>query len=365
MRLLADGIAPAYDELVRRYRRPLIAYAGSIVGGEAEDVVQEALTRAQASLQANPEIDPQRWLFRVVRNTALNHARDNSKHDHEELPDQLDGVPQPDEVLERRAALGALVAALRDLPEEQRAAIVKRELEGRSHDEIASSLAVSPGAVRQLIYRARRTLREGLGSLLPLPVVRQLAMARGQVEASGAAAGLGAGAAAAGGGGGLKVAAAVIVAGGSLIVGTSAQHDGSPAAPGSAEASPRHESAGPGSHGDGGGETTGGAGPSRPGDGDGPGAPDTGGGEGGDSEGDHDADGGGETGGGHEDEGGGEGEGEGGGEHEGEGSGGDEPPAEEDPPDGGKDGGGEADGGGETEGGGDKEEGGDAPGPPD
>jgi hypothetical protein len=63
---------------------------------------------------------------------------------------------------------------LRALPEPQRAALVMRELEGLSHEEIAAALGVSGGAARQAIYRARATLREGLGFLLPLPALRML-----------------------------------------------------------------------------------------------------------------------------------------------------------------------------------------------
>ena len=65
-----------------------------------------------------------------------------------------------------------LMQRLRDLPEPQRAAIVMRELEGLSHDEIAAALGLSGGGARQTIYRARQALRDGLGtavrSLLPV-----------------------------------------------------------------------------------------------------------------------------------------------------------------------------------------------------
>ena len=61
------------------------------------------------------------------------------------------------------------MAGLRELPEAQRAAIVMRELEGLSHEQISASLGLSSGAVRQSIYRARRALRQGIGLLLPMP----------------------------------------------------------------------------------------------------------------------------------------------------------------------------------------------------
>ena len=75
---------------------------------------------------------------------------------------------------ERREELTELMERLRALPEPQRAAIVMRELEGLSHEEIAAALGVSGGAARQAIYRARQALRDGLGLLLPLPLLQAL-----------------------------------------------------------------------------------------------------------------------------------------------------------------------------------------------
>ena len=65
------------------------------------------------------------------------------------------------------------MAGLRELPEPQRAAIVMRELEGLSHEQIAASLGLSGGAVSQSIYRARRALRDGAGLLVPMPLLRR------------------------------------------------------------------------------------------------------------------------------------------------------------------------------------------------
>ena len=102
---------------------------------------------------------------------------------------------------------------LRALPEPQRAAIVMRELEGLSHEEIAAALGVSGGAARQAIYRARTALRDGLGLLVPLPLLRTAVRPRrrgGRGGAGGAVAAAGAASAAGGGGaalGGLGAAA--------------------------------------------------------------------------------------------------------------------------------------------------------------
>ncbi len=220
--LVREGHELAFEEIVRRYRPPLVSFAAAIVPrAHAEDVVQEALAKAHRALSSgDAEISLRPWLYAIVRNRALNALRDEPAHDH--LDESFDGVPQPQDVAARREELAALTARLKGLPAPQREAIVKRELEGRSHDEIASALGLSVGAVRGLIYRARATLRDGAGMLFPMPVLRALLSPESTPDAvgvAGAAAGL-----AAGGGGGIALKAgatlgvAVIAAGSGLAI---------------------------------------------------------------------------------------------------------------------------------------------------
>ena len=61
------------------------------------------------------------------------------------------------------------------LPERQRSAILLREMEGRSYEEIATALGVSDGAVRQLLHRARNALRAAAASVIPMPLVERVA----------------------------------------------------------------------------------------------------------------------------------------------------------------------------------------------
>src|SRR3954471_11171317 len=205
--LMREGHDGAFDEIVRRYRPQLVGYAGGIVAEHsAEDVVQEALTRAHSALgRSDAEMNLRPWLYTIVRNGALNALRGEPVHVH--LDENYDGVPQPPEVAARREELAALTARVKELPGPQREAIVKRELEGRSHDEIAASLGVSAGAVRGLIYRARAALRDSAGMLIPLPVLRALlGSGTANPEAAGGA-GTAAAGLAAGGGGGVAVKA--------------------------------------------------------------------------------------------------------------------------------------------------------------
>jgi RNA polymerase sigma factor (sigma-70 family) len=189
--LFRKGHERAYDEIVRRYRSALVAFAGAIVPKHrAEDVVQESLIRAHDALTGPNDIEVRPWLYTIVRNRALNSVRDERVHDH--LSEEFDGVPQPPDVLAGREELSGLVASLKSLPDAQREALVQREMEGRSHEEIAAALGASPGAVRGLIFRARSALRNVSGLLVPSSFVQALLTSSGSGVAGGVAAGGGA-----------------------------------------------------------------------------------------------------------------------------------------------------------------------------
>jgi RNA polymerase sigma factor (sigma-70 family) len=216
--LAGEGSQQAFDEMVKRHRAVLVAFAGRIAPPDrADDVVQDSMVKAFLALQRGdrPEL-PKAWLFKIVRNTALNDQRDWKQFDH--LDENYDGVEQPPAAAERRSQLKQLVVALSDLPEAQRKAIVQRELEGKGHDEIAEDLNVSPGAVRQLIFRARGTLRAGIGALIPMQLLRWVALAGADPAAPVAAgAGLGLGAA--------KVGLGAVLATGAVVVGAQVGSD--------------------------------------------------------------------------------------------------------------------------------------------
>ena len=221
VRLSREGQARAFEEIVRRYRQPLVSFAGAIVPADrAEDVVQEALAKSHAALVASDtDVKLKPWLYTIVRNRALNNLRDEPTHEH--LHEDFDGVPQPPEVAAQRQRITALVAGVKDLPAAQRDALVQRELEGRSHREIGIALGVSPGAVRGLIFRARTALRDGAGLLVPMPVLRALLNA-GPLEAEAAGTALGGAAVglSAGGGGGIAAKAGATLAVAVLAVGS-------------------------------------------------------------------------------------------------------------------------------------------------
>jgi RNA polymerase sigma factor (sigma-70 family) len=212
--LVREGYELAFEEIVRRYRAPLERFAAAIVGSRSEDVTQDAFSKALLALRGSEaEIELRPWLYRIVRNAALNDIRD-SPPPTEELGEGVAGGPSAAVEAERREEMSELTERLRALPETQRAAIVMRELEGLSHEEIAAALGVSGGAARQAIHRARSTLRDGVGLLLPVPLLRLLLDHGGEAAAAGAASATGGSMAALGGlgaGGAAKIGVAAVL----------------------------------------------------------------------------------------------------------------------------------------------------------
>jgi RNA polymerase sigma factor (sigma-70 family) len=210
--LAAKGSDDAFEALVRRHRRSLVRASGRILPDDrAEDAVQQALLDAHQALRGNgaPErFEP--WLHRIAINAALKIVRKDRDEPSIEIDEErVDGVAGPEQVRERRERLGRTVGAISALPARQRRALVLRELEGRSHAEIARELGLSGGAVRQLIHRARDSVRSGASALVPPALVLRMLAAGGSAPPIGEVA--------AGGGGGAiaaKVAVAALVTGG-------------------------------------------------------------------------------------------------------------------------------------------------------
>jgi RNA polymerase sigma factor (sigma-70 family) len=230
VRLVREGYEGAFEEIVRRYRRPLGRFAASIVGGRHEDVTQDSFRKALEALRrGDAEIELRPWLYRIVRNTALNDLRDRPPAAAELADDLIAGTRSAAAEAEARAEVAELVEHLRALPENQRAALLMRELDGMGHDEIGAALGISKGAARQAIARGRAAVRSGFGALLPLPWLRSLLEGAATTEAgvgTGALAGTGATAIGAGGAGALKIGLATVVVAGSLGAGVAIYHGG-------------------------------------------------------------------------------------------------------------------------------------------
>ena len=175
VKLARDGHERAFAAIVSRYRAPLLRFCARILPeSRTEDAVQQAFINAHAALLSGDEpaqLKP--WLYTVARNASLNMLRQNGWN-YEEIPLDFDGVRRPDQVVEQRIELQRTVAAVNDLPDRQRDALVMREFEGRSYEEIAQALGANDGAVRQLLNRARGALRAAASALVPPPIVNRL-----------------------------------------------------------------------------------------------------------------------------------------------------------------------------------------------
>jgi RNA polymerase sigma factor (sigma-70 family) len=173
-----DGISPAvtpplaqtqratersFEKLYQRHVHAVYRYALAVLHNEAdaEDVTQTTFLSAYRAFQRGERPHrPHNWLIKIAHNVCRQRFRDSSRRPQEvefdetlaAAPTQETDVPTAGEI---RRALGFLAF-------NQRAALVMRELEGRSYAEIAQILDISVGAVETLIFRARRALREQL-----------------------------------------------------------------------------------------------------------------------------------------------------------------------------------------------------------
>lgn len=166
--LVRAGNEAAFEAIVARHRRPLQRYCARFLSeSRAEDAVQQSFLSAYNSLRSSSgDMNLRPWLYRISHNTSLNMLRERGTS-YEQLSEEIDGVERPDQAAERSERLREVVSAVSSLPARQRDAILLREMEGRSYEEIAVELGVSGGAVRQLLSRARSTLRAGTSALTP------------------------------------------------------------------------------------------------------------------------------------------------------------------------------------------------------
>lgn len=160
------GSAKAYEVLVRRHLRAAYAVALAVlrVPAEAEDVAQEALVVAweQLSECRQPEAFGA-WLVNIARNQARNAlARRKVRADWAAKPA---GDDEPPEAISTAVdARARLLTALEALDERQREVVLLHDLEGWSHGEIGQALALSEVNSRQLLFTARKAMRERLSA---------------------------------------------------------------------------------------------------------------------------------------------------------------------------------------------------------
>jgi RNA polymerase sigma factor (sigma-70 family) len=182
--LVRAGNDTAFEAIVLRYRRSLLGHCRRLLpAARAEDAVQQTLLRALEAMRADRrELELGPWLHRIAHNTAVDSLRRFDSH-WEELDEGVDGVEPTHAAAERHARFRSVVSSMGELPARQRRALVLRELEGRSYDEIAADLGVTGAVVRGLLNRARNTMRAGASALVPTAIVARLVGSQPAVRA--------------------------------------------------------------------------------------------------------------------------------------------------------------------------------------
>jgi RNA polymerase sigma-70 factor (ECF subfamily) len=180
VRLAQEGREVAFRELVRRYERPVFSLVYRMVRDRetAEDLAQDAFIKVLNHIDRySPEFKFSSWVFKIANNVAIDHLRrrrldtvsmDGSPHASsaaEVEASTFDVASDQESALDEMEAreLGdAIESAIGLLRPEYRACIMLRHVEGRSYEEIASTLDLPLGTVKTYIHRARHELRRAL-----------------------------------------------------------------------------------------------------------------------------------------------------------------------------------------------------------
>jgi RNA polymerase sigma factor (sigma-70 family) len=202
------GDHAAFGVLMSRYEPRLLRFCHQLLRSreDAEDVLQEVFVSAFNAILADERpINVQPWLYRIAKNRSLNHMRRIKAIAVDSLEAHLPGCESTADTVHGREELRLLMEDIQDLPATQRSALVLREMEALSYEQIAEVMNKSVPSVKSLLVRARRSLvkaaearARGCAALLPLgplAVLKRLtALHFGRSTGAGAtAAGAGAG----------------------------------------------------------------------------------------------------------------------------------------------------------------------------
>lgn len=165
------GRADGFEELVRRYQRPITGYVFRLTGDyEASlDVTQEVFIKVYNSIEKySPEYKFSTWLYRIAHNAAVDHLRRNSITPQSLETENAEGAyeiqiesrtPSPEQDRERSEWRIEIDAVVRCLPAPYRDLILLRHARDLSYDEIADVTGLPLGTVKNRLFRAREMMR--------------------------------------------------------------------------------------------------------------------------------------------------------------------------------------------------------------
>ena len=171
------GREEGFEELVRRYQRPISTYVYRMVGDydAALDLTQEVFIKVYNSLERyRPEYKFSTWIYRIAHNAAIDHLRRTGGARTEELEAQspdgegtyerplASGAPTPEQLSERAERRAEIEGVVEALPPAYRELITLRHALDFSYDEIAEVTGLPLGTVKNRIFRAREAMRAAL-----------------------------------------------------------------------------------------------------------------------------------------------------------------------------------------------------------
>ena len=167
-----DGVDGSFEELVRRYQRPISAYVYRMLGDYemALDLTQEIFIKVYSSLRRyRSEFKFSTWIYKIAHNAAVDQLRRNSTReqsltqtsdgDHFELPIES-GRLSPEQESERRERRVEIESVVRALPANYRELIILRHSQDLTYEEIVEVTGLPLGTVKNRLFRAREMMRQ-------------------------------------------------------------------------------------------------------------------------------------------------------------------------------------------------------------
>jgi len=168
----ANGVEGGFEELVRRYQRPISAYVYRMLGDyeSALDLTQEIFIKIYGSISRyRPEFKFSTWIYKIAHNAAIDQLRRNTgrerslingtESDNYDLPIESEGL-SPEQQSEREEQRVEIEAVVRSLPTAYRELIVLRHSQDLTYEEIVEVTGLPLGTVKNRLFRARDMMRQ-------------------------------------------------------------------------------------------------------------------------------------------------------------------------------------------------------------